>query len=257
MEIETSNQEIDLKRQVAIDLKKKLSEFRDPKIGMRLLAEKVDVSERTLHRLLNEQNRPTYQTLYKLYRVLFSTTNDSLLLELVPPVVKDEIEKYNPNTQDKSIIYSADIESEILYDRCFAEIYFMASCYPISREFIQYRYGLSGLETVEKMIELRALKQTRDGNYTLGDNQANFSGKTLKRAGLAIAEKFAKPENAETGGENVIAFYAEGLSDEAYEEWLKIDEEAFHKKVELANKPGAKGTKRAFTFAITDTLNTK
>lgn len=257
MEIETQNQNIDLKRQVAMDLAKKLSEYRDQKIGLRLLAEKVDVSERTLQRLLNEENRPTYQTLYKLYRALFSTTNDSLLLELVAPVVRDEIEKYNPNTQDKSIIYNADIESEILYDRTFAEIYFMASCYPISREFIQFRFGLSGLETVERMLELRALKQTRDGNYTLGDNQANFSGKTLKRAGLAIAEKFAKPENAETGGENVIAFYVEGLSDETYEEWLRIDEEAFHKKVALANKSGAKGVKRAFTFMITDTLNTK
>lgn len=243
--------------QVAADLNAKVSEYKSVKIGIRLLSAKMEVSERTLYRLLGKENKPTYQTLYKIYRAIFETTNDSLLLELVPSVVKEEISKVNPNQSNSNVSYTQNIESEIYYDKTFAEIYFLAACSPITNELIQYRYGMSGMLTLDRMIEMKALKRLNNGQYTVGENQANFSAKTLKRIGLSLIEKYSKPQNAEEFGNNLIAFYAEGLSDEAYDQWLKIDERAFREKVEIANKEGAKGLKRAFTFAVTDTLQEK
>ncbi|MDD0851467.1 hypothetical protein HBN50_00100 [Halobacteriovorax sp. GB3] len=246
-----------LRVQVAMDLKRKLEEYRDPKVGVRLLAQKMEISERTLQRLINQENRPTYQTLFKIYRVLFNTTNDALLLEIVPEVIQEEIKKHNPNKLNKSVQYLTDIESEILYDRCFCEIYFMAACSPLSKELVQYRYGLHGVETLEKMIELQALKQTKEGLYILGANQTTLSANTLKRVGLSLTEKFSKPTNTEVGGENLIAFFAEGLSEEAYDEWLQVDERAFREKVKIAQKSKAKGDIRAFTYMVTDTMSDK
>lgn len=55
-------------------------------------------------------------------------------------------------------------------------------------------------------------------------------------------------------GENYIALYAEGLSEEAYNNWIKIDEEAFAKKVELSKQTHARGTLRAITFMLTEKM---
>ncbi|MFG1494251.1 hypothetical protein ACRXCV_13590 [Halobacteriovorax sp. GFR7] len=243
--------------QVSLDLAKKLDEYKSVKIGVRLLSEKTGVSERTLYRILAKENKPTYQTLFKIYRVIFNTSNESLLLDLVPEVIRKEIKKCNPNKISEKIQYHQDIETQMSYDRTFAEIYILAACAPITNELIQYRYGMSGMLTVEKMLEMKALRISKSGHYTLGENQANFSAKTLKRLGLSLVEKYSKEQNAESYGENIIAFFAEGLSEEAYDRWLQVDAKAFEEKVAIAKEDKSKGTKRAFTFMVTDTLNEK
>lgn len=246
-----------LKERVSTDLEKKLTEYRDRKVGVRLLAQKIEVNERTISRLLKKENRPTYQTLLKIYGAIFSTCNEAQIIELCPEIVAEEIRKHYPNVGKKSAAPMPKIENELLYDRCFTDLYIMAGCGPLSLEFVQYRYGLHGVETLEKMVELRAIKISKEGQYILGDNQVNFSPKLLKRIGLNIAEKFSKPQNSEIGGENLIGFYADGLSDEAYDEWLKVDEQAFREKVKISNRDGAKGNKKVFTYMVTDTFKDK
>ncbi len=253
----TALQKMGLIEQVSYDLDKKLREFKNVKIGVRLISEKSGVSERTIYRLLAKENKPTYQTLYKLYRIIFNTSNESLLLTLVPDVIREEIKKCNPNVISQQIQYHEEVEAQMAYDRTFAEIYIMAACAPITTELIQYRYGMSGMLTVEKMLEMKTLAQTKSGTYILGENQANFSAKTLKRLGLSLTEKYCKPQNAESFGENIISFFADGLSEEAYDKWLEIDARAFQEKVAIANLEKSKGTKRAFTFNVTDSLSEK
>ena len=248
---------IDLIDQVAFDIKSKLSEFNNIKTGITHLSADSGLSERTLYRMLNKENKPTYQSLFKIYRTIFKTSNESLLLDLVPEVVKKEILKRNPNPVKENVTYQQDIETEIYYDKTYAEIYFLAACSPVSSELIQYRYGVNGMMTIEKMLEMKALKMCQDGLYTLGENQANFSAKTLKRIGTSFVEKYSKTVDAQELNNNLIAFYAEGLSDEAYRQWLKVDEKAFNEKVAIARKDGARGNKRAFTFNVTDTLQEK
>lgn len=251
-----SNMQV-LKDRVALDLERKLQEYRDPRVGTRLLAKKMEINERTLKRLLQRENRPTYQTLLKIYGVIHQTTNPAQIVELVPDIVKNEILKHFPEVTELKAAPMQEIETELLYDRCFSDLYVMAGCGPLSLEFVQYRYGIHGVETLEKMVELRALKRTDEGQYIIGDNQVNLSAETLKRIGLNIVEKFSKPQNTELGGDNLIAFYAEGLSEEAYDDWLKVDERAFREKIKISQKPGAKGNKKVFTYMVTDTLKDK
>lgn len=250
-----------LREQVALDLRTKLEDYRNHKIGVRILAQKMDISERTLNRLLKLENRPTYQTLLKIYSVIFETSNEDTLLKLVPSIIRETVLKQLPSKKknSKGLVNQVlpDIAGEIFYDRCFAELYVLASCAPLTRELIQYRFGLHGMTTLEKMIELKAIKQNSQGQYILGENQIELDTKTLKKIGLSMSEKYAKVQNAEVGGENLIAFYAEGLSDEAYEKWLKIDEEAFYKKMDVLKETGALGNKRAFTYMVTDTMSEK
>jgi len=257
IESTSTNRIQSLKERVALDLEKKLTEYRDRKVGVRLLAQKIDVNERTISRLLRRENRPTYQTLLKIYGVIFNTTNNAQIVSLVPEIISEEIKKHCPEVESLKSATMPAIESELLYDKCFAEIYIMAGCGPLSIEFVQYRYGINGVETLEKMVELKALKISKDGQYILGENVVNFSPELLKRVGNNISEKFCKPNNSEVGGENLIAFYADGLSDEAYNEWLKVDERAYREKINISKQDGAKGNKRVFTYMVTDTFMDK
>lgn len=252
---QTSNDHIlQLKTVVANDLEKVLSDYKTRKIGVRLFAQKININERTIGRLLKQENRPTYQTLLKIYGVIFKTQNECHIVELAPEIVAKEILKHCPNILNKKTKPMPDISYEVLNDRCFTDLYIMAGCGPISIDFVQYRYGLHGVETIERMVELRVLKVTNEGQYTPGPNEVQFTPRVVKRVGQNISEKYSKPENSEVGGENLIAFYAEGLTDEAYDEWLQVDEQAFRKKLEISQRAGSKGNKKVFTYMVTDTF---
>ncbi len=252
--INAQHNPLELGAQVSFDLLQKLKQYSDPKIGLRLLSDKMAINERTLKRLINQENRPGYTTLFKIYRVLFSTSDESLLIDLVPKCIQDEIKKCNPNIIDSKTSFLEDIESHILYDKCFSELYFLCATGPISKEFVQFRFGQNGIETIDKMLNLKSIKLLSSGLYILGENQANISPDTIKRVGLSLVEKYLKPHEAEVGGNNFTGLYAEGISEDVYDKWLQIDEIAFHEKVELSKKDGAKGNIRAFTFMATDQL---
>jgi predicted transcriptional regulator len=242
----------DLKEQVAHDLAQKIKEYPDQSSGIKNLARLTGLTEKTIRRVLKQENRPGYSTLYKIYRILFQTDDESILMNLVPDCVKVEIEKNNPQSHKKKAHFQSDIEAYIQNDPCFAEIYFLSAAGIVSREFIQFRFGQHGIETLIKMLELNVVKEVAKGQYSLGDNQANLTPQSIKNVGINLVHKYLKPENAELSGENLVAFYVEGLSEDTYHKWLKVDEEAFHKKMELAKQPGAKGKIKAFTFMAID-----
>lgn len=249
------NLALSLNEQVAHDLSAALCEYKDEKIGIRLLASRMNIHEKTFKRLLLKEHTPGYQTLYKLYRVLSNSKNDSQLLENVAPIVKEALERGNPKVMSKKIIFHSDLEDELVRDRCFSEIYFMAGCGPLSKEYIGFRFGEHGLETMRRMLKLEVLDVQKDGSLVIGKNQINMSASTIKLMGLQLIDRFLRPEMTDDNGENFEGIYAEGLSEEAYNEWLKIDEEAYRQKIELCRKKENRGKIKAFTFMATDKLN--
>lgn len=255
MDIAASNEQDLLSHQVCKDLRKAISQYKDEKIALRMLSNKMKIHEKTLKRLLNAENKPGYQTLYKVYRVLLSAPNDTILLEMAPPIVAEALEKGNPKTINEDIIFCVDIEEEIQKDRAFLEIYFLAATGPVTQEFISYRFGEHGMEIAKKMLRIGALDVQRDGTFILGKNQANLGAQTIKNCALHLIDRFSRPEATDQEGENFMGIYAEGLSKEAYNEWLKIDEEAYRKKIELTKDKSNLGQIRAVTFISTDKMN--
>lgn len=243
-----------LKEQVALDLRSHLKQFRSESIGLRKLSEKSGIHQRTLKRLLAQENRPGYQTLVRLYTCLIDSPNGGLLLKNLPEKVASEIQKKSPVSTTGNLEYSEEANKEMFYDKVFAEIYCLASMSPITNEYIQYRYGMSGAETADRMLDLGVLKLTKTNMYTTGDKQIEFSPKLVKRLGLNLVEKYVKTQDVDLAEKNLIAFYAEGLSPEGYRAWLKIDQEAFYKKIEVTKKEGMLGDIKTFTFMATDTM---
>ena len=208
--------------QVAYDLQKQLETFRDAKIGLRLLSQKMGIHEKTLGRLLRGENKPGYQTLYKIYRCLLNEKDDALLLERMPQVIREAIRKGNPKKLEANKSYTLNVLQELRQNTVFQELYFLCACHPLSADQIKEQYGLKGMAILERMLELQVLEESAFQNYVLGRNQTNID--------------------------------AEGLNEEAYAEWLKIDEEAFAKKVELSKLGHSRGSLRAMTFMLTEKM---
>ncbi|MCR9202959.1 MAG: hypothetical protein NXH75_00135 [Halobacteriovoraceae bacterium] len=245
---------LSLKEQVSTDLKKKLAEFNDPKKGIKVMAMLMGIHEKTLKRLIDCENRPGYQTVFKIYRVLFHTQNDTQLLELVPNPIKEFLIKAHPRGMNDTVRYNINVESEIQKDPVFCEIYCLAGAGGVTREYVSFHYGKYGEKVIEKMLEQEILAAVKKNEYVLGTNQASMTVETLSRVGSHLVQRYYKPENADELGENYLSLQIQGLSEEAFNKWLEIDKEAFLKKCEIAEDNKNWGDIKAFTFNATDTL---
>lgn len=245
----------ELRVQVSHDLKEKLTQFRDPKKGIKILASQMGIHEKTLKRLIECENKPGYQTLLKIYRVLFQTQKDNEILDRAPEIVKMFLIGHQPKPYENTVTYSLDVEKELNRDPVFAEIYLLAATGGVTRELIIFQFGQYGDRLLQKMFDQKVLINQDKYKLILGPNQATLGPETLKHLGQLCIEHYLKPENGDMTGENFHGFFAESLSEEAYNEWLKIDEEAMMKKNQLANRPGSQGHRRVFTFIATDTIS--
>lgn len=240
--------------QVAEDLREALLQFKDPGKGLRVLSQKMGIHEKTLRRLMMQQNVPGYHTLYKIYRVLTKANNDTDLLDAVPAVIKEHIIKVNPKKHTADVKFNGNLELELMNDRVMGEIYFLAACGTVRRDEIIFRYGQFGLEALQRLLQLGALKETSPSLFALGPNQANYSAAGIKKIGIQMTESFFDPRKSDVIGENFIGIFAEGLSEEAYKQWLLIDKEAYYKKIALTKDPNSLGSVRALTFMVTDVM---
>lgn len=253
-DIDEAKKSLELRDQVSKDLNAKLSEFNDPKKGIKVMAMLMGIHEKTLKRLIDCENKPGHQTLLKIYRVLCNSQNDSELFHKVPNVVKEFIIKSSPRTFNETTVYQIDIDDELKRDPIFCEIYFLLGTGGVSKEYIAFNYGAYGERVIQKMLQQKVAAPLRKDFYVLGVNQAPFDGETLSQVGQHLIKRFHKPDNGDELGKNYFSLYAQGLNEEAYQQWLEIDKKAFQDKIALAKDKTNHGNIRAYTIGVTDTL---
>jgi len=254
-EIQSANSKDLIKLQVQKDMNHFLSSFKDYSLGQKTLARRAGVHNKTIKRLSKMENAPGHITLLKIYSVLLGETNSQKLLSLLPQIIRESLLKDKANLPVQDVDYSAEIKREVLSNQVFCEIYFLIDAGHVSKDYIQFKFGEHGLHIIEKMHSLNAIKYSEDGQIELGPARLEFDTQVIKAAGVMISSKYSKPENSEVKGDNFLALYVESLPDQAYQEWLKIDKEAFIKKAEIAKKyrDTNKG-KKVFTYMTTDTF---
>lgn len=249
-----SDSNMELREQVSFDLKRKVAEYADPKKGIKALALLMGIHEKTLKRLMSCENRPGHQTLFKIYRVIYQTNNDTQIINMAPRVVKEFLLKTHPKGLSETIQYTLDVERELKRDPVFLEIYLLCGTGGTTKEYVAFNYGRYGEKVFDKMIDQEIISQKDRFIYVLGHNQAPLNVETLAVMGIQLTERYFKPANTDSLGENYISLFAEGVNEETYQKWLEIDKEAFRKKIALANKAENKGDIKAFTFGVTETL---
>lgn len=243
-----------LMSQVALDLAKYLDNFPNKTFAIRVVAKETGLNPKTIRRLLARANKPTHQTLYKLYSIFFEEDNYSRLLERCPQVVKERICDYNPCDQSHKEKDNKDFLDHLKREPLMAELFVLAGTGPLNRNAVAFRYGQYGLEVLEKLLTCDLLVEVDKETFELSKNSPTLDGHALKYLGEYFIRRFSKADNTQVHNENIINFYAEGLNEDGKKAWLKVDTEAFYKKVEIAKDPKYSGKIPVFTFTATDTI---
>lgn len=135
-----------------------------------------------------------------------------------------------------------------------AELYVLAGTGPLNKNAIAFRYGQYGIEILEKLIKENIIQEVEKEIYALTKCGPTLDGDCIKYLGEYFIRRFSKADNTQLHNENMLNFYAEGLNEAGKYAWLKVDTEAFYKKVEIANDTKFKGNIPMFTFTATDTI---
>jgi DNA-binding phage protein len=244
-------------QKMVTDLNSHLDQAADRQKRMNLIAKKTGLHPKTLQRLMRSENQPSYITVFKIYRYLLNENDDNLVIEKCPEIIRNYLKKANPQQFVKDFSYTSDVEAEIIANPVAIELVILCAAGPMTGEEIKDRFGSYGYDIVRKLVAQDILAEPKTGLFVAGRKQMNMSPETVVKVGIQIATNHAKAENGYVRGLHFHGFFAEGLSAEAYNQWLKIDEEAFHKKIELSRKPQSQGTIKTYTFMSTDTMDRK
>lgn len=244
-----------LKHIISNDLKQKLGEYQDPKKGLKAMGALMGIHEKTLKRLIECENKASPQTILKIYRALYNTNSSTTVIELLPP----ELSKFVENNQSvkkfqQGVEVTLDVDQELQKSPIFCEIYLLAATGGISKEYIAYNYGRFGERILQSMVDSEVLAAVSKYKFVLGRNQASFTPETIKSTILHTVERFAKIEQSDNPGQNYQTFLAAHLNEEAYNDWIKIEEEANSKKIKIAKNPANHGDIKTFTYGGVDTL---
>lgn len=240
--------------QVATDLNRYLASGRDRRKRLKFLSKKIEVHEKTLQRISARENRPSYITVFKIYRFLLNEPDDVKVLERCPLTVRSYLKNSNPQTLKSDISYSVDFEREMAGNPVMAEIVVLASTGTVKAAVIKKRFGDYGIRIAESLVLKNVLDKISATEYCSGRVSINMTPETIVRLGQQLIATYVKPSGGYDLGQNFMGFFAEGLNEDAYQRWLAIDAEAFAKKVALAKSKSNTGERRAFTFLVTDTL---
>lgn len=247
-------EQFSIEQQVAFDLENYLKKFKNRSFAIRNLSKKTSLNEKTIRRLLSKENKPTYQTLYKLYLEFLGLSDFSEVISKCPKIVKDRISDYNPCISEEKNIEISGLLHDFKSIPLFAELFILAGTTPINKNVIAFRYGEYGLEIIDTLIQKKLLQEIEKDCFILAKNIPPLDADCLKFLGEYSVQRFSKTKNAQVHGENVINFYAESLNEAGKKAWLDIDTKSFYKKLEIAKQPQYQGPIPVFTFTATDTI---
>lgn len=239
-------------QQLATDLELYLKRFKSTLYGIRLLSKECGISPKTIKRLIKQENQPTYQTLTKIYSVIFETDDYQTILKKCGPETRSYLKKYSPRPAIANESKANRLAEMLRQEPLSIELFVRAGIAPLKTRDLGLDYGRMGLDIAARFEAENIFVRGEDNAYSLSPNMPNLDGEVLKILGLFFAHKYAKPRSVM--GENSIAFYAEGLNEEGMKKWLEIDSKAFYQKLEIARDSRYQGKIPTFTFCATDSL---
>lgn len=242
--------------QVRMDLSSYIDCYSNKTFAVRQLAKESGLSSKTIKRLLAGENKPTYQTLFRLYSVFLDEQDYSLVLKKCPSLIREEIKDYNPQDKEERKFSQPNFLDVIKKEPLLIELLIQAACKPLHKSRIAFRYGEYGLELLEKLTSFNYLKEIEENVFGITKDVPQFDGEMLKFIGPYFIHRFLKSENTQIKNQNVINFFAEGLNEAGKDEWIRIETESYYKKIEIANNSKYQGDIPMFSFGAIDNLAT-
>lgn len=240
---------------VSRDLNTFLDHGNDRQKRLIFLSRKIGIHKKTLHRISAKENNPSGPTIMKLYRFLYNVDQDSQVLKLVPETLRNYLKRYFPEKTSEGVVYNENALKMLLANPVALEIYLLAVIKNVTKAELKARYGDYGVNILQDLIKEKLLDEVSPEIYSEGQRKLSYTPELVIQAGKICIEAFGKPESGYEADKHFAFFFYEKLNEEAYREWMKIDQRAMKEKIELSQKIESKGTIPAFCFSIVETLH--
>lgn len=239
---------------VSHDLNVYLDQGNDRQKRLNFLSKKLEIHKKTLQRISVKENKPSYATIIKLYRFLFNVDSDQKVLEMVPKVIREFLQKSFPEKMIDNSNYNENSLRIFNENPVAFEIYLLAAIKGVSSVDLKNKYGEYGLNIVKKLVTEKLVVEATPEFYSEGQRKFTYSPEMVIQAGKICVQAFAKPSSGYQVDKHFAGFYYEKLTPEAYLEWMQIDRQAMQKKIELAQRKESVGSIPVFGFSIVETL---
>ncbi len=216
------------------------------------------VDESTLRRNLRQKTTPSAKTLRAFYAFKFKEERDDILLELVPKVVKDVLQKHYHimQTPFSTGNQSKRVDMQIVNDLHFAELYaFTAFEQGTTLETIQDEFGKRAISKINEMIAAGVLiYDPKTQRVYPGKNRSTYS----KEAVQALAQASIKLSANNVGvkeDEQMGMIQFANLNTTALKRLIEIDQAAHREKLAIINDPRSQGEHKVFTTSFIESFS--
>lgn len=238
---------------VSRDLNRFLEDGHDRQKRLSFLSRKTEIHQKTLKRLAQKENRPSGETVLKLYRFFLNVERDIDVLDGVTGELKKYLDKCFSREMLLSTASTEDDASFFKENPVAIEIYLIGAIQGITTGFIRKKFGEYGLKILGDLVKERFLSEKSPDEFTIGQRQFRFSPEMVIQSGKISVNAYAKPQLGYETGKHFAGFYGEKLNWKAYQKWIEIDQRAMREKMELAQKKESLGDIPAFCFNIVET----
>jgi hypothetical protein len=231
------------------DLEKLLEQFKNRDAGIRILARKTQISEKSLKRFLEKSSEPHYNTIISFYKYFF---------EVFPEIESEKHDQLKAFLK-KEILSSTEkgkieLENLLRENPIFRKIFLYTRTGEISREWVVLEFGKYGLEILEKMIEENVVMETDRGIYGQGPVNVHKGPVTLKVIMKDLLSEHLNEERLSFRGLN-SAFYAiEGVDLETKLNLIKESEDYKRRIAQILTSEFRPGSERVFIINCVDSL---
>ncbi len=241
-----------LRWRLASDLERLLGTYRNREIGLRLLAEKTNLSEKTLKRVQARNSDPHANTLRSFYQYFFKVIQLSGEEEVEYQQIHSIVEKETVSFHSKST--DDDLSKVMAGDPIFRQIFLRSRTGLMLRSEIERSYGLYGLKIVDLMLKQDVIIEVDKHVYKEGPVSINKNGEIIKKVIVELIEANLDAEALNERGVNTAFYAVEGITPAAREQLLTKIDEIKQEIFKLMSDPDAKGEERIFVAMAMDTL---
>jgi len=236
-----------VKERIKEDLLKLLSQYRSHDIGVRLLADKMQIAEKTLKRILTSNTEPQYNTIKRFYNHFLSLYPENTELDLIKGFIKSEQLHDSENG-------NCELEGQLKDNQVFRSIFLYTRTGTVTREWILSEFGKYGLEVLQNMISQNVVLEVDKNVYGQGAVGVHKGPETLKKIIEELIRHHLCAERLSIRGLNTAFYAIEKVDLETKLNILKLSEEYKKRVIELIERGAGKGDERLFTTLCIDTL---
>jgi len=236
------------------DLEKLLNRYNKEDIGVRKISEFINVSDKTLRRVLSCKTKPHLQTILRFYQYFFRTTPQEEL-SIQHQWIKDHL--MNTIEQRFGKVLEQE-EKKLESSSVYRKIFILTRLGHVTKKQILRMYGEFGLEIIQSMLECGLLIELRPEEYSCGDKKVTKSPKLLKKIiEELISDHLSEESLSSIGAGNAFYGFHSDINESAYDMILQVLEESKKTIKKIVENPNSKGDKSFFYACAVDQMNFK